>query len=315
MKHWLQNFFFVSVLGIACVQVEAARAQYTLSHRPQTYQELTSGMNIPMRWADTVNPYTYVDLNGLTFKLFGEEFALNEFYPIAISKWGNVEIRSAKSAVIIDPFHTSSLDSLKPGAAVSLDVEGATGDRILKIQWKDMGFTGFPIEETVNFQLWMYERTGQVEFYYGPHSLVCDKNDPTLQGAYVGMFIAVPDFSKINKIFWIYGDPENPKTSKTNIKAMHCHFDVNTAVALNAPSADVAMHEEETVIPGLLVQRGSTIKLDNASSLKLYSITGQLVMDAESASASLALDVIASGRYFLEYVQNGEVCRRPVVIQ
>ena len=127
------------MIGAACVQVEAVRAQYALSQRTSPYQQLEGGMNIPMRWDDTVNPYTYVDLYGLPFTIFGESFKLDQFYPIAISKWGNVEIRNATHAVIIDPFHTSSLDSLMPTAQVSLDVVGPIGDRVFKIQWRDLG--------------------------------------------------------------------------------------------------------------------------------------------------------------------------------
>ncbi len=299
------------MIGTACVQVEAAHAQYALSQRTETYKPLEDGMYIPMRWDDTVNPYTYVGLYGLPFTIFGESFKLDQFYPIAISKWGNVEIRNATHAVIIDPFHTASLDSLTPSAQVSLDVVGPIGDRILKIQWRDLGFTGFPTDLVTNFQMWMYERTSNVEFYYGKHSLECDLTDPTLQDAYVGMFIAPADFSKINKIFWIYGDPESPKVSKLNIKAMHCAFAPNSAVTLATPSAGVALASEEVPQSGLMMQRTESIAIENATSLKLYSVMGQLIHAADNV---MPLASVAAGRYFLEYQQNGETMRRAVVV-
>lgn len=299
------------MIGAACVQVEAAHAQYSLSHRTDNYRPLEDGMYIPMRWDDSVNPYTYVDLNGLAFKLFGEDFTLDAVHPIAISKWGNVEIRSEKHAVIIDAFHTASLDSLIPSAQVSLDVVGTIGDRILKIQWRDFGFTGFSEDLVTNFQLWMYERNSNVEFYYGNNTLECDKTDPTLQGAYVGMFIAPADYSRISKIFWIYGDPETPKVSKMTIKAMHCAFAPNSAVTLATPSADVVANGEEQVLSGLILQRTESIELENATSLKLYSVMGQLILSADRV---MLLDGISAGRYFLEYLQNGEFIRRAVVV-
>jgi hypothetical protein len=315
MKHWLQKLLVVSMIGAACVQVEVARAQYQLSHRSETYQELEGGLVIPMPWADTVNPYTYVDLYGLTFKIFGEDFKIDSINPIAISKWGNIDLRTEKSSVIIDAFHTPSLDSASENTQVSLDVIGEPGDKILKIQWRDMGFTGFPKDVRINFQMWMYERTGEVEFHYGPHSLGCDKTDPTLQGGYVGMFIAKLDFSVINKICWIYGEPENPKISRVNIKPMHCPFEANTSVSLNAMVAGVSLQDRETVPSGLLATRNGSIAIDNASALRLYSVMGQLLRSADRANESISADGIAAGRYFLEFQRDGETERRAVIIE
>lgn len=311
MKRWLPVFLFVLTISIA----DQARSQYTFTHTKIPYQQLEGGLTLPMRWDDTVNPYSYVDLDGLTFEIYGETFRIDNIYPIGISKWGNVEINNGKSAVIIDPFHTSILDSMVPSTAISVHVDGMLGDRILKIQWTDMGFEGRPTEITASFQMWMYERSNNIEFRYGPHTMECIKDDPTLQGGYVGMFIAPADFSKINKIFWIYGDPENPKISKLNIRAMHCPFDADVVATIVAPTASVAMEHESGSISGLYVEQGGSISLTNATDVRLYSVMGQRVLSNGHIDGALSLDGVASGRYFLEYQSGGTTHRRAVIIE
>ncbi|HET6510601.1 MAG TPA: hypothetical protein VFH43_00300 [Candidatus Kapabacteria bacterium] len=311
MKHWLPIVLFVITIGIA----SEARSQYTFTHAKQPYQKLEGGLVLPMRWDDTVNPYSYVDLEGLTFEIYGERFPIDNIYPIGISKWGNVEINNGKSAVIIDPFHTSILDSMVPSTSVSVHVDGMLGDRILKIQWTDMGFEGRPVDITTSFQLWMYERSNNIEFRYGPHSMECIKDDPTLQGGYVGMFIAPADFSKISKIFWVYGDPENPKISKLNIRAMHCPFDADVVATIVAPTASVSFEEVPEQARGIYVAHGSSIGLTDARNARLFTIMGQQVLSMDQVEGSISLQGVASGRYFLEYEADGNTHRRAVIIE
>lgn len=315
MKHWLHVLSFGVFIASTAAVTDNAHAQYTFKKRTAPYQPLQTEQVLEMRWDDTVNPYTYVGYDGLAFKVFGEEFAFNSKYPIAISKWGNVEIRNANSVVIIDPFHTSAMDSVKPTAKVSAMVDGTEGDYIMKIQWKDMGFESAPPDLYTNFQMWMYQRTGDIEFHYGPHNIGCDPSDPTLQGAYVGLFIAPPDFSSIRKIYWVYGSPEDPKISKMQIRAMKCVFDENTVVTLAAPVAGVSETEVASTPMEAIYVQDRTLTLANASDVKLYSIMGQMILSEGTVNGELSLQHISAGRYFIEYQEAGEFIRRALIIE
>ncbi len=54
-------------------------------------------------------------------------------------------------------------------STISEITEGEPGQRIYKAQWSNVGFyndeTGL---DFVNFQLWLYEESGDIEFHYGP---------------------------------------------------------------------------------------------------------------------------------------------------
>jgi hypothetical protein len=302
----------LSLLAGLCL-ASTAQAQYTLSHEPRPYEWIEGGERLPMRWDDTVNPYTYVDFGNFTFTLFGKSFTLGGTTPMGISKWGNVEIFNSESVVIIDPFHSSILDSMQPTTEVTAMASGKPGSRVVKIQWKNMNFEGASSETFVNFQLWLFEVNGRVEFFYGPHSIGCDESDPALQGAYVGMFIAPLDFSVINKIFWVTGKPSDPKVSKTSIKAMKCVFPPDYSVALNSTAVAFVDRSEESeqIEPGLVARRSLTL---NASDVTVYSLLGQKVMSVQHVEGELLLEFLPRGRYFIEYYQDGERVRRALLL-
>lgn len=315
MRHSVHCFALLAGLGIGGFGlVNRAQAQYTFSHEPRVYESLEGGERLQMRWDDTVNPYTYVDLGTDEFTIFDKKFTLGGATPIGISKWGNVEIHNAESVVIIDPFHSAILDSLQAMTEVSVRVDGKPGSKIVKIQWKNMNFEGVSTEMFVNFQLWIHQLSGKVEFFYGPHTIGCDETDPNLQGAYVGLFIAPLDFSTIDKIFWITGKPTDPKVSKTSIRAMKCVFPADYSVALNASTASVAQSESETsgsIDAGFIASRSLSLR---ASDVTIYSMLGQAVITVKHVEGELLLEFLPRGRYMIEYYQDGERVRRALLL-
>ena len=302
-------YFPLAFLLASTLSTSSADAQYKLSHQPQPYMQIEGGERLQMRWADTVNPYTYVDLGEEQFNFFGETFTLGGMYPLGISKWGNVEIRNANSAVIIDPFHHSYMDSLYNSTRVSMQVTGQPGDKVVRIEWKDMGFIDGP-EAIVSFQLVMHQRTGKVEFLYGPHNIDCDQSSSVLQGAYVGMFIAPADFSSIDKVYWITGSPDDPRVSKMAIKAMKCVFPQDHAVSL-ASTASVDLPMEEAVDAGIIAT--TSLRLD-ATDVTIYTLLGQRIMDVHRTDGEILLSHLPRGRYFIDYTQDGERVRRALLL-
>jgi hypothetical protein len=123
-------------------------------------------------------------------------------------------------AMLIDRGYGTS-QSLSP---LSYELSGETGNRILKIEWKNAGF-GFEyfeintLNDYVNFQLWLYESSGNIEMRFGPASII----HPEL--AYVdesGPSVAlVPEYDFDEDIIspaslWLQGNPANPVMVQTD---------------------------------------------------------------------------------------------------
>ncbi len=73
----------------------------------------------------------------------------------------------------------ADIENLNPAnqSTISYSTEGLPGEQILKIQWKDCGFyeeifgTAGTANNTLNFQLWLYEGTNNIEVRFGPSVL------------------------------------------------------------------------------------------------------------------------------------------------
>jgi hypothetical protein len=99
-------------------------------------------------------------------------------------------------------FYLSACDLIDRGydsgtslSPLSYKVEGNTGSRILKIEWKNVGSydEGAPYNMFMNFQMWLYEGTNIIEYHYGPSMI----NNPFVfyyeeTGAYIG-FLTIDD--------------------------------------------------------------------------------------------------------------------------
>jgi hypothetical protein len=60
---------------------------------------------------------------------------------------------------------------------ISYKMEGNAGSRILKIEWKNAGFVGEigelgTLNDYVNFQVWLFEGSNDVEMHYGPNMVL-----------------------------------------------------------------------------------------------------------------------------------------------
>ncbi len=52
--------------------------------------------------------------------------------------------------------------------AISYESGGCAGAVVMKIQYKECSFKGGSVDDFINFQVWLYESTGAIEFHYGP---------------------------------------------------------------------------------------------------------------------------------------------------
>jgi len=73
---------------------------------------------------------------------------------------------------------------------LSYKVEGTPGNRIFKMEWKNVGSfdEGSPYSMYMNYQLWLYEGSNIIEYHYGPSMI----SDPFVfyyeeSGAYIGL--------------------------------------------------------------------------------------------------------------------------------
>ncbi|MBL4862956.1 MAG: hypothetical protein JKY09_08080 [Crocinitomicaceae bacterium] len=105
---------------------------------------------------------------------------------------------------------------------ISYKLEGPNGNRILKIEWNNVGFLDGNLDagnvyiDFTNFQVWLYEIDNAIEYRYGPNSI----SDPLpVYGGESGTWLGIlPEYSCdigdwLGNVYSLEGDPLNPSMS------------------------------------------------------------------------------------------------------
>jgi hypothetical protein len=79
----------------------------------------------------------------------------------------------------------------------------------MKVEWRNAGFAHGTAEDFMNFQVWLYGRSGIIEIRIGDGMVGSEM--AFNGGPWLGTFMAVPTFTKALAKCWIYGDPAAPR--------------------------------------------------------------------------------------------------------
>ena len=187
-------------------------SDYAFSHTTGTYTNLTGAVQITNNelWDDP----QYIVPIGFTFSLF-DTSTDQVYFGLGTGGLVSTEIKNEEAEYVIIPFETDLIDrGTIAGAAqspISYKTEGATGNRIFKLEWKNAGFYNEwdmfeTLNDYVNFQLWLYEATGDIEFHYGPHMIT---NAYINYGSSTGALIGLGDFY-LNNAYLLTGPANDP---------------------------------------------------------------------------------------------------------
>lgn len=171
MKRLLLAFFSLCIAAAA-----NAQADYSFSTFTDTYIEISEeNLAVNFSWDDP----TYSVPIGFDFNLMG---TTTGFLHSNDTFLGGTLIAN-EEIVAWDLLWVTTLDVIDAGYAmntfespISYITEGEPGSRIFKMQWKDVGlYDEYDAEGTannkLNFQLWLYEGSNDIEVRWGPNTV------------------------------------------------------------------------------------------------------------------------------------------------
>ena len=175
---------------------------YTLTTNNVNYTELTGATDITggQLWDDEVWQVPI----GFSVDLFDSSFTTlnvnsNGFLFDSI---GNAEIMIGMSR--IDLVDGAFLIDFNYPIPITYLTEGTAGTKIFKIEWKLANVWGADSTNVVNYQIWIYEATGNIEFHFGSGLL------GSMSTLSVQKYTQPPYF---DDGISLNGDPLNPQTS------------------------------------------------------------------------------------------------------
>jgi hypothetical protein len=204
---------------------------------------------------------------------------------------------------------------------ISYEIAGSAGSRIAKIEWRNAGFYNNPgYADSVNFQAWIYEGSGDVEFRYGSSQV-----SPDSYGGSGGPTVGIAPLDLVNygllDGYYLTGDStaaaletSYAMLTGTPTDGTVFRFANNLTLGVNeiasSPVAVFPNPATEAVTIGFEAQ-GSTV-------VAIADLTGHIMM-AEQVTAdgtvSLKMDVsaLASGMYLVTI--NGSTTSARVIVK
>jgi len=199
---------------------EQLQLYYSLNYNQSTYNELSNPVIL-----DTTNygnsDYDWAIPIGFTFHELGyswDSIGINESGVVGFGDDPGV-INVAAFLYVIGDKDGLYLPSQQ--SYISYKTEGNPGSKILKIQWRNFGMRDFnnnyqtTYNDTINFQIWLYEGTGCIEVHIGNCNVIninLYKNGAMFSNE-TGPYIAI-DFDGVPYYpTYAEGDPINPTAS------------------------------------------------------------------------------------------------------
>lgn len=193
---------------------------------------------------------------------------------------------------------------------------GTVGNRILTVQWKNAGFFGDLLEfgtstDFVNFQLKLYESTGEIKYVYGPSSVTHPTQDYNgTGGPIIGILEKLDYINDVNlgEIILLAGNPTNPTVVNSYVET-HLNGTIPPGTAYSFSRVATATHDlvkvDEKIFyypnPAIaFITVKDELKSEILSPVKVINDAGQVVKTDNTAS-TIELDNLPSGIYMVTF--------------
>lgn len=271
---------------------------YTLETSSKMYEELQTPKIIAQGPAMDVQN-GYVLKIPFTFEAFDQHL---DFFANQTIVYTNAFIGEGGSIIGMGPFY-ARMKGRDATSSMSYSITGVYPHRILKFQWKNMGFQQQTDSDYVNMQLWLDESDNSVYAHIGPHRITSaasfligeDANPTKVEGPEIGIWWV--DESP-GATYWLkrkaelIGDPKAPQiTTVAPDQALSGIPVPNTIYRFRPAATAIEIAENEIAVscypnPAKEVLNISYKIPSGKIFVELYDMQGRLLMKEEENNAA-----------------------------
>lgn len=301
-----KKLLLCTVFSASCA-IANAQAPYLVTTSTETYSPLTGATTLTYSATDDGYYYT----SNFTFKVFNRTADFKQYTTpknsnggfmasggyLAIYEAPAFDNTIALQCMYIDSFRTV------PGITNAYGkTEGASGNRILKLEWNDLVY-GSNTARRANFQVWLHESDGSISYHYGPNTLA----NPIATSAYVGTIVFNPTFTALVDQFSLSGNLSSVQTTfggtSMGLPKLNSVPVIGTVITLKKNTTSVnELHEKAsvTLYPNP-AQDYITVTTANTETIYIYQANGQLVKTATNTAKEQRIDIsdLTPGVYHL----------------
>lgn len=202
--------------SLCVLKLSAQTFPYDFTVLSDPYNDLTAPISISN--ADVWDDPFYITSTGFEVNLF--DVITNTLGIISPgSQVINLNEANPDTVQLLIPYMADIMNANDSTAVspISYQLEGPPGNAVFKLEWKNVGFYGEwdasnTYYNTTNFQVWMYQNTGVIEFRYGPNTI---KSGSIIHFLGTGPLVLLGQNVSFDGSGWeglwaLGGDPQNP---------------------------------------------------------------------------------------------------------
>lgn len=332
------------LIAALCLLTLNLHAQtYEFSVSTDTYTDLTgsTSLNNGMTWDDPQITipigFEFQYFDSLYTQIFIEDeglgglLAFNESENLvpSIVSYGTDVIDRGYDFLMGDYTETSQSN-------ISYLLEGTEGNKILKIEWNNVGFYAEMDVDNVstdytNFQLWLYEGSNDIEIRVGPNSVtqpdLCYEGE---SGSFIGLVEEVNYFNGFfnGEVVLITGDPSAPVVTSFpyyyNIPRLDgtipegtvYKFAKGTVSTSNALADDwqISLSPNPSNDHFKIISDIENNKLAS-SNISIVNTFGQTVKEIDFTPDAIDISDLSAGTYFIQIKNTSEMTTRKLIKQ
>ena len=312
-----RTFLLLSMLVALSSQIQAQTLPYEFSVLSDPYYDLTAPISISN--ADVWDDPFYITSTGFEVTLF--DVIANTLGIISPgSQVVNLNEANPDTVQLLIPYMADIMNANDSTAIspISYQLEGPPGNAVFKLEWKNVGFYGEwdannTYFNTTNFQLWIYQNTGIIEFRYGPNTI---KSGSLLHFFGTGPLVLLGkdvafDGSGWEGLWAVGGDPQNPSITPIPSGQQPLAEQTLTAepesgtvyrfapIAINTPEA---IQNTELRIWPSPASNFLNIAIKPNTHFSIYDVAGRLMTEKLALTENEQLDISSwpAGVYFVE---------------
>lgn len=314
--YFLLTIFFIIIF--ISLGLNAQPNHNVLQVSNASYTELTGDIALTQMVFVVGDEYEVKDLYGETFNLYNKPWLMDTVTKgVLIFPNAFIEIVEDSNFIICDAL-LRWLDSIDNNSKISYKIEGSSGNKILKVQWKNLKIRTGAAGNYVNLQIWLYQKDGMLEYRYGPSSANNASGYTQSTGPSVGISYSNFSFSKMYEKIWIHGTPPNIQidsahnASFPNISGVPANGTVYRFIPKQSASVSALKKDMGITVYPNPADKQIVISLSAPASenlkVSVMDLSGQLIKEYSMPAGSRQLSVpsaqIPAGMYHIHLQGN-----------
>jgi hypothetical protein len=214
-EHMRRSIYALALLLLLAVpRMLSAQGYYSFSVDSGAYADL-AGASLISTVPDTTGYYLTIPF---TIEAFGVPFAFDQdSMNVIVFDAGFVAVinSNAQRLCSFDAF-VADMQPRGNASSISYTLDGKEGEKVLKIQWKNMVMRGNAASDFADAQLWFFQKDNSFEVHVGPHHVTGQAAYYSYFGPSIGAFLANPDVTTYYDTYHLVGNPREPNPEERN---------------------------------------------------------------------------------------------------